>query len=373
MKSGFLMCLLCLMVACAASPATLPAFSSKQTTPKVRPDPTARMEALLKQYISAQGPGAAMLVLKNGQQLYGTGRGRANLKTGAPIGLDTAFYLASVSKQFTAMAIMMLAEEGKLGYRDPLTRYFPQFPAYAKKITIEHLLHHTGGLSDYIENFDPDALGDGPITRAVIDQLALQPEPDFPAGSRYEYSNSGYVVLAGIVEVASGQTYPEFLQKRIFNPLGMSRTSVIDDRALLPPFLAHAYKAKNGGYQDVNFGDDRFELVYGDGGVLSTVADLARWDAALDSAQLVSPTTLERAFTSGTLNSGKSIDYGYGWEITRFKGVRLIEHEGYWNGWNTTISRFPDQKLTVVVLANLDDFPAGEVAHRVAALYLEKN
>jgi CubicO group peptidase (beta-lactamase class C family) len=341
---------------------------------------SANVDSLISEYINNDGSGLALLVTKNNKILYQKGYGLANLEQKTPIDTKTIFYLASVSKQFTAMAIMILAEEGKLNYDDPITKFFPKFPDYAKTITIKHLLYHTGGLSDYMKDDDEsdDFSASGKetnskeVTRKALNFIVKEPKPLFEAGESYEYSNSGYVVLAGIVEEASKKSFPDFLKEKIFQPLSMNNTSIIETKDKLPTNLARGYNGKGKKAEDSNLGDTELDLIYGDGGVLSTVEDLYKWDQALYSEKLVKQDTLSLAFTSGKTNDGEKVDYGFGWSLGKFLGKKLIEHDGSWYGWSSVISRLPEEKFTVILLSNNENFDSIKVAHKIAKLYIKE-
>ncbi|MBK7995961.1 MAG: beta-lactamase family protein [Blastocatellia bacterium] len=340
---------------------------------------TTKIDKLLSKSVKENEPGLAILVVKDSRVIYRKGYGIANLENETPVKGDTIFYTASVSKQFTAMAIMILAEAGKLSYDDPLTKFFPNFPDYAKKITVKHLLYHTSGLSDYIETFkDKENLTDSvAITKKAIEILAKQKEPDFEAGTKHEYSNSGYLVLAGIVEQASGQDFPTFVKEKIFQPLEMKESSVITTSKDLPEKLARGYKLKNSNYKDVEFGKSSLDLCYGDGGILTSVQDMYKWDQALYTEKLVKANTLKLAFSAGTLGNGEKIDYsdgwgyGFGWAIGDIAGQELITHSGSWYGWATVIARVPSKNLSVVIFANTDEIDVSDISLKIAKMFLK--
>jgi CubicO group peptidase (beta-lactamase class C family) len=290
--------------------------------------------------------------------------------------------LASVSKQFTAMAIMILAERGKLSYDDPLSKFFPEFPKYADTITVRHLLNHVAGFPEYEELFmnlgkvdrkwprstttPPSAYE--PTARDALLLLATNASPRFPAGQRFEYSNSGYMVLGQIVEQASKQRYAQFLRENIFLPLGMTETAVYDETKPAIPNRASSYRSTNQTYQQIDY--TPFNFIYGEDNVVTTLNDLYKWDQALYTEKLVRAATLQLAFTPGTLNDGSRTDYGFGWRIAPVLGLPALGHSGSWIGFRTIILRFPEKRTTVVVLANREDFPVGTVAQEIAAIYL---
>lgn len=339
---------------------------------------TTKIDKLLSKSVKENEPGLAILVAKDSRVIYRKGYGLANLEDETPVKGDTIFYTASVSKQFTAMAIMILAEAGKLSYDDPLTKFFPKFPDYANKITVKHLLYHTSGLPDYIEVFKnkEKILDSVTATKKAVEILSKQMELDFAAGTKHEYSNSGYLVLAGIVEQASGESFPEFVKEKIFQPLEMKESFVVTTSKDLPEKLARGYKLKNSNYQDVKFGENPLDLCYGDGGILTSVQDMYKWDQALYTEKLVKADTLKLAFTNGMLDDGRKIDsegegYGFGWVISDLVGQELITHSGSWYGWATVISRVPSKKLSVVIFANTDEIDVSDISLKVAKMFLK--
>ncbi len=340
---------------------------------------TLKIDKFLAKTVKENEPGLAILVTKDSRVVYRKGYGLANLENETPVKGDTIFYTASVSKQFTAMAIMMLAEAGKLSYDDPLTKFFPKFPDYAKQITVKHLLYHTSGLPDYIEVFkDKENLTDSvAVTKKAIEILAKQKEPDFEAGAKHEYSNSGYLVLAGIVEQASGQDFPTFVKEKIFQALEMKDSFVITTSKDLPEKLARGYKLKNSNYRDVEFGKNSLDLCYGDGGILTNIQDMYKWDQALYTEKLVKADTLKLAFSPGTLDNGEKIDYsdgwgyGFGWAIGDIVGQELITHSGSWYGWATVIARVPSKNLSVVIFANTDEIDVSDSSLKIAKMFLK--
>jgi CubicO group peptidase (beta-lactamase class C family) len=317
------------------------------------------------------------------------------LETQQSITADSSFYLASISKQFTAMAIMLLAEQGKLGYEDRLLAYFPQFPSWGAEIALRHLLHHTSGLPDYFHLFSSPSprSPSGPIVEftrdmtgitneAVLKRVMDVPRPDFPSGSQYAYCNTGYVLLALIVAIVSSQSFAEFLKDNVFDPLGMKHTLVYDASRPVLHKLAHGYFEENG--QFFRWGYPL--LTAGDGGLFSTLDDLFLWDQALNTERLVPKAALEQAFTSGTANDGTPVGYGFGWITNVFvfpylsdaereqlfslggAGLRHVAHGGGLFHYNYII-RFLDTQRTIIVLTNHPSVPGPHIrAHQVAGI-----
>jgi CubicO group peptidase (beta-lactamase class C family) len=285
------------------------------------------------------------------------------------------------------MAIMILADQGKLRLDDTLDQYCPEFPAYARTIHIRDLLHHTAGLPDY-EALMVGKIGDdffrsskGPpaahefTSAEVLKTLSRQPKLKFTPGSRFEYSNSGYEVLGQIVERVSGKRYAEFLKEHIFDPAGMRDTLVLDERKHAGSRLAPAYGKRNGRWEDISYSPENYE--YGDGGVESTGNDLFRWDQALYGGRLVRRATLDLAFTAGRSNDGKVIEthffahpsaYGFGWFVSSDNGALAVEHGGDWSGYRTHIIREPSRRLAAIVLTNSSNDDVSRIAHRMVEI-----
>ena len=312
------------------------------------------------------GGGLAVLVIRDGKAIHKKGYGRTSVEDGRIPDGETIFDLASLSKHFTATAIMMLAERGKLGYDDPLTTYFP-FPAYAQKITVRHLLHHTAGLPDYFALYEADGddtsrwgEGERPTSAGVVAALAQEPRPAFAAGKKFDYSNSGYVVLAEIVGKVSGKPFPSFMRDEVFTPLGMTRTRVNDGSAAPDPNRAVGHE--EGEPFEVTPLDD----VYGDGAVQTTLDDLERWNAAIDANTLVSAATQELAWTRGTLGDGEPTSYGFGWFASDDDDARWVNHEGSYGGFTTYYCKEIDRALSVIVLSNFAEAEPDELADAIS-------
>jgi len=295
-------------------------------------------------------PGLALVVVKNGDIVKIKGYGFANLEYDVPATPDTVFALASVAKQFTATAIMLLVDQGKVRLDDPINQYLPSSPEQWKAITVRHLLTHTAGLAALFKGFN--SLREGgwrtDYTTAQMFEAAVKDPISFAPGERWQYSDVGYFLLGMIIEKASGGTYRNFLASHFFKPVGMASTSVTDLWAILKNRAA-GYSMR--GHRLVNSRRVvQFEL-HSAGGVWSTVRDLAKWDNALATGRIVKPSSLEQMWRPVKLNSGGSYPYGFGWVIDEKRGHQMITHVGL---TGTEYTRFPDDKLTVIVLTNLD-------------------
>ena len=339
--------------------------------PAVRgPDAAAQVDALFEPFTVGDSPGAAAAVIRGGKIVHAGGYGLADLEREIPITSQTAFRLASVSKQFAAMAVMILAERGQLAYDDPVVKYLPELASFGDRITLRHLLTHTGGLPDYYDALKAASTDHMPDTEEAMEFLAGWGEAVFPAGDRYEYSNPGYEMLALVVERASGQDFGRFLEDNIFAPLGMKNTATVIRDRVQPeiPNRALGYSRSDDGFTL----DDEHVLnhIIGSGGIYSTVEDLALWDQALYTDTLVRPATLEEAWSPVRLLSGDEHPYGFGWRLGRYGGLgRRLYHAGGWLGFSTFIVRYPERQFSVIVLSNLEDFEGEEFADRIADIY----
>jgi len=334
-----------------------------------------KVDALMAQWSQGNTPGAAVIVIKDGAVVHKKGYGMADLESRTAISANTVFETASVSKQFTAMAVMMLAERGKLSYSDPLAKYFPELPSYAQQITIRHMLNHTSGLADYTiywkegPRLNKDTARHTP--EDVLKFLAAQKNLDFAPGEKWRYSNSGYVLLTLIVAKVSGVPFAQFVKENIFTPLGMNDSFVYGEPKTPAPNRAIGYIQNGSGFKRADYNPNNF--VIGDGGVHSTVEDMYKWDQALYTEKLVKAATLAEAFTSGTLNDGTKINYGFGWGLGKYSGASFISHSGGTDGFVAHIGRFPAQRLTVILLSNFEQLtPSYSLANKIAGFYLDE-
>jgi len=310
-----------------------------------------QIDRLLLDVYKPDGPGAAILVKKQGKVILHKGYGLANLELNVPIGPDMIFRLGSITKQFTAVAILMLAEEGKLSLQDEITKFLPDYPTQGKKITIEHLLTHTSGIKSYTDLPEWLPLRRKDMTVAEIIDLAKDKPMEFAPGEGWKYSNSGYILLGAIIEKVSGKTYADFLQDRIFGPLGL-KSSCYDSTSRIIPRRASGYSKGNSGFENAPYLS--MSQPYAGGSLASSVDDLAAWTEALLAGKLIKRETLEKAFTSYKLKDGLDTRYGYGWCISRYEGHRLIEHDGGVNGFQAYALFFPEDQVFVALLTNSD-------------------
>jgi len=354
---------------------------------------SSQIDAIFASLKSSTAPGAAVLVVRNGRPVFRAGYGITGLRSLRPIDAKTNFRLASFTKQFTAACIMLLARDGKLHYDDHLTDFFPEFPAYGKAITVRNLLNHTSGLDDY-EDLLMKQYPDTPpekipqvLDAGVLKLLAHQSSGEFAPGTKWEYSNSGYALLAMIVEKVSGKTFGQFLQERIFMPLKMKNTLAYEKGKNEVPHRAYGQTKKDAAKENGAKENDKAawqqtdqsptSAVLGDGGIYSSLDDLAKWDRALRDHTLLSAAEMQPALTPvqptdgpAKFPDGRPISYGFGWFLDPYQGHKRMSHDGETIGFRTTIQRFPDDDLTIIVLANRTDINPEELALKVAKLYL---
>lgn len=320
------------------------------------------LDELMRDY-AGNAPGAALLVLRDGEAVVRRGYGCADLEAGARVTPQTSFRLASISKQFTAAAVLLLAEDGALRLDDPARRWLPELPASADAITVHHLLTHTSGLVDYEELMAPDAtvqVRDADVLRL----LAAHDRLYFAPGSDYRYSNSGYALLALVVERVSGVRYADFLRARIFEPLRMDGAVAFEDGVSTVAHRAYGYSFDGGAWRRTD--QSSTSAVLGDGGIYASIDDLAKWDAALNDDRLLSDASRALAFAAHMPTGEPDVDaYGYGW---RLHG-EMLWHSGESIGFRNVIVRWPKRRLTVVVLSNRNDPEPYRLALKIAALY----
>jgi CubicO group peptidase (beta-lactamase class C family) len=352
-----------------------------------------QVEAIFSGLSSPDAPGFAVLVRQNGKTAFERGYGVRDLRTKAKIDARTNFRLASCTKQFTAMAIMLLARDEKLRYDDKLTKFFPNFPAYGKGITIRNLLTHTSGLPNYGDLMDTEKKTGGPLwtpehqiqDEEVLQLLERASKGVFAPGTSWAYSNSGYVLLGLVVAKVSGQPFGEFLRQRIFSPLHMDRTLLYVKGKNEVVNRAFGHSKENGTFKETDQSSTSATL--GDGGIYSNLEDLAKWDDALRNHTLLNEKEMQPALTpmkladssephwpsetnDDNLHPGKPVSYGFGWFLDPYQGRQRMWHTGGTMGFFTVIERFPDDHLTVIILSNRTDWDREKLALQVADLFL---
>jgi CubicO group peptidase (beta-lactamase class C family) len=362
-----------------AAPLLLAGLSSSSSD-RAKKSASKRTDELLAGLGTDREPGAAVMVQKDGRFLYIGSRGVADMQAMRPIDGRTNFRLASLSKQFTAAAVMMLVRDGQLGYEDTLTRIFPDFPAYGRTITVRHLLQHTSGLPDY-EDLMPAADPAVPPEQAQIDDagvlelLKKQPAGWFAPGALWRYSNSGYVVLGLIVEKISGKAFASFLRDRVFEPLKMTGTVAFVRGRNTVADRAFGYTKEGGKWRFTD--QSATSATLGDGGVYSSIYNLSLWDESLRRHLPLGEADMKAALTpvrvpgkGPTGPDGKPADYGFGWFLNGWEGRARMWHYGETVGFRTAIHRFTADGLTVIVLANRSDVDATGLALKIAGFFL---
>ena len=321
------------------------------------------VDDLFSAYTGTSVPGASVVVIRDGEVVIRRAYGMADLERGVAATPQTDYRLASVSKQFTAMAAMLLARDGKLRYDQPIRDFLPELPAATNAVTVRHLLNHTSGVWDY-EALIPESrttqLDDNDVLALVAAKDALSTVP----GTAYCYSNSGYVLLGLIVARASGMSYPEFLRTRIFQPLGMhASVAHVEGRDTVPQ-RAYGYSPRGGTF--VQTDQSVTSATLGDGGIYTNVDDMVRWDRSLSGESLIDRASLTVATTPPALPGGAATEYGFGWFMDAYRGLKRWRHTGETSGFRNAILRFPDHRLTIIILTNRSSGEPQAIAERIA-------
>ena len=307
-------------------------------------------------------PGVAVAVVRQGTPVVAKGYGLANVEHNVPVTRETIFQSGSVGKQFTSAATMLLVEEGKVAVSDPVTKFFPDAPEHWKKILVRHLLTHTSGLPDYTAGM-VDYRKD--YTEEELLKFAYGLKLEFEPGARWNYSNTGYIVLGFLLRKASGQFYGDILKDRVFAKIGMKTARVISEEDIVP-HRAAGYRLVRNELKNQNWVSPRLNTT-ADGSLYLSLDDMLAWDAALRAQRLLKPESWNQVFAPVTLNSGKTYPYGFGWQVDTFAGRRAQRHGGSWQGFQTHIARFPDEDLTIIVLANLAQSSPERIGNAIAA------
>lgn len=320
------------------------------------------IDALMQRYDGAV-PGASLLVAHSGKPIVRRSYGLSDLESNAKVTPETNYRLASVTKQFTAASILLLAQDGKLSLNDPVKKWLPSLPAALDSVTITHFLTHTSGIIDYEDVMAPD-------TRTqvhdadVLHLLESQDSTYFKPGTSYRYSNSAYSLLSLIVAKASGKSFATFLHDRIFAPLGMAHSVAYENGISTVTNRAYGYTLRDSAWARKD--QSSTSAVLGDGGIYSSIDDMAKWDAALYDSRLLSDSSRKLAFMPHTKTDKADVEYGFGWRITG----ETLWHSGETSGFRNVIVRYPARQLTVVILSNRDDPPPYQTALAVAKLFV---
>ena len=328
-----------------------------------------KVDQLFKKWDKPNTPGVTVAVVRNGEVIHSNGYGMANLEYDIPNEPSTIFHIASVSKQFTNFAVLLLAEEGKVSMDDDIRKYIPEVPDFGKRITLRHLATHTSGMRD---QWNLLAMAgwrlDDVITKEHIMKLvAKQQDLNFEPGEEYLYCNTGYTLLAEVVARVSGDSFAEFTQERIFKPLGMERTLFYDDHEKIVPGRAYSYYKRRREYK-------KKKLNYANVGATSlftTVEDLAKWAINFETPKVGSVETMRQMHTRGILNNGDTITYALGQGISKYKGLNRVSHSGGDANFRTYLARFPDQRFSVMIFSNGAGINPGEMGMKITDIYLK--
>lgn len=331
--------------------------------------PSAQVDALFAQWNTSSSPGCSVAVMQGGQITYERGYGMADLDHGIANTPTTVYHVASVSKQFAAAAIVLLAQDGKLSLDDDVRKHIPELANFGKPITIRQLVHHTSGLRDQWEllgfsgwRYSLDLITDEDVMSLLVRQKAL----NFPPNSQYSYSNSGYTLLGQIVKRVSGKSLREFTTERMFRPLGMRNTHFRDDHAEIVPNIAYGYEKPGDAFK---LSVTNFDTV-GATSLLTNVEDLARWDENFYTGQVGGAPFLKQMVEQGVLNDGKQIEYAFGLVIGSYRGLPFVDHSGSDAGYRSYLGRFPQQHFSVAVLCNYSETSTRELGRKIAEIYL---
>jgi CubicO group peptidase (beta-lactamase class C family) len=332
---------------------------------------TAKIDKLFAQWDKPDSPGAMLAVIKDGKVIYKRGYGMADLEHNIPISAATVFNIASTSKQFTAMSILMLVRQGKISLDDDLQKYVPDIPKYDSPVTIRQLIHHTSGIRDYLGLMSLAGLRqeDYYDNDDIIELMERQKNLNFKPGSEYLYSNTGYVLLSMVVQKVSGKSLRDFAKENIFKPLGMKNTQIRDDHTAIVPNRAIGYSPVKGGMFQIKVQDVD---VVGDGNLYTTVDDLFLWDQNFYNNILNAQDKelISQMLAPFTLTSGKDTGSASGLHVGQYKGLKFVSHPGSMPGYRSQMIRFPDERFSVICLANASDLNAAKLADQVADIFL---
>ena len=333
------------------------------------PSPAAQVDALFAAWDKPKSPGVAVAVVRDGAVVYAKNFGSANLELGVPIGTRTSFNIGSVSKQFTAFAVLLLAKDGKLSLDDPVTKHVPEFPDFGKPLTVRHILHHTSGLREDWSLLAMSGTRSEDVIRMpdILRLVGRQKELNFTPGAEYLYSNTGYDMLAEIVKRSSGQSLRAFARDRIFQPAGMKATEFCDDYRMLVPNKATSYRPKiGGGFEHSLFATERA----GPSNLFTTADDLTRWVAYCEKLAKDDPELASTMTRKGKLNDGTEQTYAAGLMVGTYRGAQLVHHGGSTAGYRATLHRYPEHRFAVVIASNLSTVSCDPLAARIADIFL---
>lgn len=357
MFKSYIYFILCLLIV-KSSPGQAPSIENK-------------IDELLTKQFSQLQPGCEVLVAKHGQIIYKKAYGSADLELNVPLTPDMVFNLASITKQFTAVAILQLVEQGKISLHDSLQKFIPDFPSKGHTITIENLLTHTSGIKDYMQLDYPNSYMErwDYKPKQLIDSFKNYPL-EFEPGTKFSYSNSGYYLLGYIIEEITGSRYQSYVQDNLLKPLGLTHT-YFDSAGIIIPNRVSGYQKDDTVYKNEDYWSPTIE--YAAGGLISNVDDLFKWHKGLYTYQILKKETLQRAFTSFKLKDGTSTDYGYGWFLKTSDGIKSIEHGGGIPGFRTDEIYFPSEDIFIAILCNCGTASIDELSVNISSVALGKS
>lgn len=325
-------------------------------------------EILLNEINDNNGPGGVFMVAKNGKSIYKKAIGKANLELGIDLTTSNVFQLASMTKQFTAISILMLEEQGKLNTQDSISKYIPDYPN-GNKITIHHLLTHTSGIKDFTKMKSLKEIAQKEMSPKMMIDFFKDEPVDFLPGEKFEYNNSGYILLGYIIELTSSVSFEDFVKENIFKKIGMDQSYYASDRKIIKD-RAYGYQKKESGY--VNKTIINYSVPYASGALMSSLSDMLKWQNALNENVLLKSESLKKAFSKYKLKNGEEITYGYGWHIKAIDGSESREHGGSIFGFKTMAVYIPSEDIYVLGMTNCDCYSPTKIVQEIAKLVLEE-
>lgn len=325
-------------------------------------------EILLNEINDNNGPGGVFMVAKNGKSIYKKAIGKANLELGIDLTTSNVFQLASMTKQFTAISILMLEEQGKLNTQDSISKYIPDYPN-GNKITIHHLLTHTSGIKDFTKMKSLKEIAQKEMSPKMMIDFFKDEPVDFLPGEKFEYNNSGYILLGYIIELTSSVSFEDFVKENIFKKIGMDQSYYASDRKIIKD-IAYGYQKKESGY--VNKTIINYSVPYASGALMSSLSDMLKWQNALNENVLLKSESLKKAFSKYKLKNGEEITYGYGWRIKAIDGSESREHGGSIFGFKTMAVYIPSEDIYVLGMTNCDCYSPTKIVQEIAKLVLEE-
>lgn len=329
-----------------------------------------KIDAIISSSYTSNEPGISVLVAKEGKAIYKKAMGISNLELGTLMKTDNVFQIGSITKQFTAISILILEEQGKLRVKDVITKYIPNYPTKGNIITIQHLLNHTSGIKNSTPIGKQGAISKTDMSSTELISYFKNEPLDFIPGTRFKYSNAGYILLGRIIEITSGKSYADFIEQHIFNKIKMTSSSYGKNKEII--------KNRASGYQKtqnifLNADYMSMTLAYAAGGILSTVEDLLKWQNALNSNTIIKRSSLEKALKATKLNNGEVIPYGYGFRLVNLKGSPVIAHSGSTKGFTSIAMYLPKEKIFITALSNCNCKNVSEVSKKIALLFADKS